>query len=113
MDFKEQIKPFFWVEHNSGASVCLDVGGYKNEIFDTRANEGFEGNGYDWGSLAAVFIEEKQPELEEAVKLDPEAGMFCAYSSNREALTKFILGFKEMCENDDLMKDLFSRAELD
>jgi hypothetical protein len=39
--------------------------------------------------------------------------MFCAYSSNSEALKQFILGFKEACENESLIQDLFSRAELD
>jgi hypothetical protein len=63
MDFNEQIKPFCWVEHDSGSvSLCLPVGSYKTEIFDTRAEEGFEGNGYDWGSLALVFPEKKMPE---------------------------------------------------
>jgi len=113
MDFKEQIKPFFWVDHEASASVCLDVGSYKNEIFEARASEGFEGNGYDWGSLAAVFLKEKLSELEGVVGFDPEASMFCAYSGKREALTKFILEFKAMCEDDDLIKDLFSHAELD
>ncbi len=39
--------------------------------------------------------------------------MFCAYSSDIEALKKFALSFQEACEDDKLIKDLFSRAELD
>ena len=32
--FKEQIAPFRWVDHdNKSYSVCLDVGGWKDEIF--------------------------------------------------------------------------------
>ena len=34
------------------ASVFLNVGEYLQEIFDTREDEGFEGSGYDWRSLA-------------------------------------------------------------
>ena len=60
-NFEEQIKPFFWVEHESTVSVCLNVGEYKTEIFQSREDEGFEGNGYDWESLARVFIEEQEP----------------------------------------------------
>ncbi|AZA83266.1 hypothetical protein C1637_23980 [Chryseobacterium lactis] len=112
-NLKEQIKPFFWVEHSNSFSVCLDAGGYKDEIFNTRADEGFEGNGYDWASLANVFIEEKRPDLGENIRFDPEAGMFCAYSSNGEQLKEFILDFKKACEDEDVIKDLFSRAELD
>ena len=112
-NFKELIKPFYWVEHEKNVSVCLIVGEYKTEIFERREEEGFEGNGYDWGSLAKVFLEELHPELMEDVKFDPEAGMFCAYSSNTDALKTFIFEFKEACENQTLIEDLFLRAELD
>ena len=43
-EFEERIKPFFWVEHDTSYSVCLTVGEYLQEIFDTREDEGFEGN---------------------------------------------------------------------
>ena len=46
-EFEKEITPFFWVEHEESASVCLNVGEYLQEIFDTREDEGFEGNGYD------------------------------------------------------------------
>ena len=48
MNFEEIIKPFFWVEHEKSASLCLSSLNYKAEIFDSRADEGFLGNGYDW-----------------------------------------------------------------
>lgn len=111
--FKETIKPFFWVEHANSFSVCLDVGSYKQEIFDIRADEGFEGSGYDWGSLAQVFLAEKRPDLIESIRFDPEGGMFCAYSSEGKNLQEFILDFKQACEDESLITDLFSRAELD
>lgn len=110
---KEIINPFFWVEHNNSFSVCLNVGGYKQEIFDVRADEGFEGNGYDWSSLAHVFLEEKRPDLKSSIRFDPEGSMFCAYSSEGEKLKDFILDFKRTCEDEALVNDLFSRAELD
>jgi hypothetical protein len=84
--FKTEIKPFFLIEHEKSVSVCLNVGKYKADIFQTREDEGFEGNGYDWASLAQVFINEKIPELTDIIKFDPEASMFCAYSSNEKAL---------------------------
>ena len=112
--FAEKIKPFLLVEHDNGSiSMILDVGTYKDEIFQTRADEGFEGNGYDWGSLAAIFLNEKMPQLADDIRFDPEAGMFCAYSNNREALQSFAIAFKEACEDDAVIRDLFSRAELD
>jgi hypothetical protein len=111
--FEILITPFFWVEHEKSVSVCLNVGEYKTEIFETREEEGFEGNGYDWASLAQVFLEEQKPELIDVVKFDPEGSMFCAYSSDAEALRTFIIVFKEALENKTLILDLFSRAELD
>ncbi len=112
-NFEETIKPFVWVDHETSVSVVLTARVYKTEIFETRAEEGFEGSGYDWASLAVVFLAEKMPELEEVVQFDPEAGMFCAYSSDSEALKNFALGFKSACEDKALITDLFSRAELD
>lgn len=112
-NFEKTIQPFFWVEHESTASVCLNVGEYKTELFQSREDEGFEGNGYDWESLVRVFLEEQAPELSGRVDFDSEGSMFCAYSKDKETLKKFILQFKETCENKELITDLFSRAELD
>lgn len=112
-DRKNKIKPFFWVEHDSSFSVCLNVGKYLQDVFDTRADEGFEGGGYDWASLAYVFLDEQCPELKDVVRMDPEGSMFVAYSKDSVALYDFITRFKNACENKTLILDLFSRAELD
>jgi tetratricopeptide (TPR) repeat protein len=105
--------PFTWVEHATSFSVILNVGSYKADVFSQRSDDGFEGNGYDWGSLAKVFLQEKLPELSEVVKFDPEGSMFCAYSSDSGALLRFASAFKAACEDEELIRDLFSRAELD
>lgn len=99
-DFEAAIKPFFWVKYEDTVSVCLDAGEYKAAIFDTWEEEGIEGvegNGYDWESLAIGFLAER-PALAGEISFDPEAGMFCAYSSNEAALREFILGFKDAFE---------------
>ena len=96
-----------------GSLIYYPDGEYRQEVFDTREEEGFEGNGYDWASLALVFLEEKMPELSDAIDFDPEGSMFCVYSSNVDALARFAQGFKEFCDDIEAMKDLFSRAELD
>ncbi|MGO4372378.1 Imm51 family immunity protein [Paenibacillus sp. MCAF20] len=114
LEVEEKINPFELVAHHNGSiSMILGVGKYKHEIFQTRAEEGCEGNGYDWGSLAAVFLEEKMPHLVDIIRFDPEADTFCVYSDNREAILSFAIAFKEACEDDALIKDLFSRAVLD
>ena len=111
--FEKEITPFFWIAHEESASVCLNVGEYLQEIFDTRADEGFEGNGYDWGSLAQVFLDEQCLDLQEKICFDPEGSMFCVYSKDKNALADFVLRFKKACEDKSFILDLFSRAELD
>ena len=61
--FQKEIAPFFWVDHTESASVCLTVGEFLQDLFDTRQADGFDGGGYDWASLAKVFIDETCPEL--------------------------------------------------
>ena len=112
-EMKDTLKPFFWVEGDTSVSLCLNVSEFKAEVFDSRADEGFEGNGYDWGSLARVFMDEKTPHLAEDIDFDPEADMFVAYSKSPEALEEFALDFRAMCDDDEMIQDLFSRAEID
>lgn len=112
-EFEKGIAPFFWVGHEESASVCLNAGEYLQEIFAAREDEGFEGSGYDWASLAQVFLDEQCPDLQEKIDFDPEGSMFCAYSKDKDALADFILRFKKACEDKPFILDLFSRAELD
>ncbi|NHN34455.1 hypothetical protein G9U52_32190 [Paenibacillus sp. S3N08] len=39
--------------------------------------------------------------------------MFAAYTHEKEAMRHFAIAFKEACEDNALINDLFSRAELD
>jgi len=111
MNFKEKIKPFFWVEYEDIVSVCLDTGDlYLQDVFSTYS---YEGSGYEWTGLAEVFLDEKCPGLSDDINFDPEAGMFCAYSKDQAALRDFIIQFREACEDKPLMTDLLSRAEPD
>ena len=110
MDFGNQIAPFSYMVHDDGqASVNLYTSEkYKQKLFETR--KGFTGSGYDWESLAQVFIREKIPDLAQWIEFDSERLAFVAYSSNPDALKQFIISFKEACENDELIADLFSRT---
>ena len=118
-NINEKIAPFSLLVYDEdpqnvrGSLIYYPDGEYRQEVFDTREEEGFEGNGYDWESLALVFLEEKMPELSDDIDFDPEGSMFCAYSSKVDALSRFALGFKEFCDDIEAMKDLFNRAELD
>jgi hypothetical protein len=128
--FQEGNRAFFWVDHGDGsASLNLNTSNrYKNEVFATRSGEGFRGNGYDWESLALVFLEERMWDFVGKVEFDPETrvsrgkvrfdsegGIFSVYSEppDVDILAEFALEFKAACENDALVADLFSRAKAD
>ena len=118
-DLNEQLEPFKLMVFDEGtedvwATLVLWLNeDYKQNVFDTRQEEGFLGNGYDWNSLATVFLEEKMPELVDALSFDSEAGLFSIGSEDVEAVKKVALGFKAMCDDDSEMMDLLSRATLD
>ena len=42
---------------------------------------------------------------------EPEAGLFCVYSDNRETVRESARAFKAACENDALVRNLLFRAE--
>ena len=118
-DLNKQLEPFKLMVFDEGtedvwATLVLWLNeDYKQNVFDTRQEEGFLGNGYDWNSLATVFLEEKMPELVDALSFDSEAGLFSIESEDVEVVKKFALGFKAMCDDDSEMTDLLSRAILD
>lgn len=112
-NFKQTIQPFFWIAHENSYSVCLTELNFKSEIIASRADEGFEGNGYDWAALASTYVDKQLPELMDTIKFDPEADMFCAYSKDAEALRKFIVLFRHALDKTEFMIEIFSYAELD
>ena len=111
MDFASQIAPFSWDEFEGTVSVTMYTSHkYKKELFKTRKEEGFDGSGYDWESLAQVFLQEKAPDLIDKIDFDSERLCFVAYSADKDAMKRFILMFKDICENDELITDIFSRT---
>ena len=118
-DLNKQLEPFKLMVFDEGtadvwATLVLWLNeDYKQNVFDTRQEDGFLGNGYDWNSLATVFLEEKMPELVDALSFDSEAGLFSIGSEDVEAVKKFAVGFKALCDDESEMADLLSRAILD
>lgn len=108
--FKDQISPFVWVEDKESASVVLGANRYLQDVFDAQD---FQGSGYDWEGLARVFLDEKRSDLSEKIHFDSEAGMFCVFAEDTEALQDFIRAFKDACEDRPFIQDLLSRAEPD
>jgi hypothetical protein len=75
-----------FVEGANSDSVIYSPGGpadtHLREVF---AAHGLEGNGYDWQSAVHAALVENDGLLQR-FSFDSEAGMFCAYGADREAL---------------------------
>lgn len=84
----------------------------KLHVFEERADEGWSGNGYDWNSIAQVVLSEQLPDLQDEISFDPEAGMFSAQGS-RPVLERLGAAMSSAFQNDEILRDLLSRAELD
>ena len=118
-DINKQLEPFKLMVFDEGtedvwATLVLWLNeDYKQNVFDTRQDDRFLGNGYDWNSLATVYLEEKMPELVDALSFDSEEGLFSIGSEDVEAVKKFAIRFKALCDDESEMMDLLSRATLD
>ena len=118
-EFNKHLEPFKLMVFDEGtedvwATLVLWLNeDYKQNVFDTRQDDGFLGNGYDWNSLATVYLEEKMPELVDALSFDSEEGLFSIGSEDVEAVKKFAIRFKALCDDESEMMDLLSRATLD
>ncbi|MCH7233084.1 immunity 51 family protein [Glycomyces sp. L485] len=75
-----------FVEGETTDSVLFSPGGSADgHLAEVFAAHGLEGNGYDWQSAVHAALVEREPLLERFT-FDSEAGMFCAYGDDREAL---------------------------
>lgn len=82
---------------------------YKQEIFLSRKDEGFEGSGYDKTSLAKVFLKEKMPKALDYISFTPEKNVYCVRAGLKTVLD-FSLAFKQTYKNETFMLYLFSRV---
>lgn len=104
-----EIAPFFWVEQSTGASVGLSCGEYMQELFESN---GMAGTEKDWDRLAKAFVND-DADLRGKLQFDSQEDMFCVYSRDAQALEKFILAFRETCEDREKIQDLFNRVTLE
>ena len=84
----------------------------RTNVFEQRAAEGWNGNGYDWTSIARVILAEKLSDLKDEIEFDSEAGMFAAYGP-MDALKQLGVELKRAFDDPDRLRDYLSRAQLD
>ncbi|WP_199040672.1 Imm51 family immunity protein [Glycomyces salinus] len=75
-----------FIEGERSDSVIYSPGGPADaHLVEVFGAHGLEGSGYDWQSAVHAWLVERA-ELLERFSFDSEAGMFCAYGSDRAAL---------------------------
>ncbi|UHQ23510.1 immunity 51 family protein [Lysobacter sp. 5GHs7-4] len=104
--------------------ILMDRGGYralllaepgmeaKQHLFAEREDAGWSGNGYDWSALAQAVVAERLPQLQGRLRFDPEAGML-SVGGERADLETLGTALRALYRDDDALRDLLARAELD
>lgn len=111
--FQRKIEPFKWHSTEDQHTLYLETEShYLEDLFRTREADGFIGNGYDWEALSEIFLAEIYEGDDDSFEFDSEADMFIIYSEDGKSLSDFALAFREACEDEQLIADLFTRAEL-
>jgi len=103
-----------FVEGETSDSVIYSPGGpadaHLQEVF---AAHSLQGSGYDWQSAVHAALLERAPLLER-FRFDSEAGMFCAYGTDREALGEVAATLESLLERPvQLVEALAVAAEHD
>lgn len=92
-------------------SLLLNTG--TTAVDDTISELGHEPNGYFWEGVATLVVETNAPELAECVSYDPEAGMFCAYGTDKGALEKLGTLMAPLANDPDQIRKLIQQAKAD
>lgn len=113
-DDRTSYAPFILMDRGNYRSLLLAEPGMeaKQHVFAEREDEGWSGSGYDWGSLAQVLVAERLPQLQGRLRFDPEAGMLSVVGE-RADLEALGVALHAAYGDDDALRDLLSRAELD
>jgi hypothetical protein len=83
-------------------------------VFDSWAGTfeelGYDAGGYAWHGVADSLIRLKAPKLRRKIKYDPEAGMFVAYGTDRDALEQLAKLLREAMNDPAVLKDAIEKA---
>lgn len=106
------MKPLSVFETTPGKfSLLLNTG--TTAVDDTISELGHEPNGYFWEGVAMILVEKHAPEIAEGFDYDPEAGMFCAYGTDKAALEKLAALMQPVVSDPALMRKLIEQAKAD
>lgn len=90
-------------------SLLLNAG--TTAVDGVVASLGREANGYFWEGVARRLVATEAQHLDGRFGYDPEAGMFCAYGTDREALAQLGGLLDAVASDPDRVRDIVARAE--
>ncbi|WP_433529329.1 immunity 51 family protein [Micromonospora sp. CA-263727] len=90
-------------------SLLLDAG--TTPVDDLIGELGHEPNGYFWEGVAQVLVSTEAQTLEDRFAYDPEAGMFCAYGTDRSALEELAARMNVVATDGERMRRLVVEAK--
>ncbi|MFC4052956.1 Imm51 family immunity protein [Actinomadura syzygii] len=103
------MKPLKLFETTPGNfSLLLDAG--TTQVDETVQELGHEPNGYFWEGVAQFLVSTEAKTLDGRFSYDPEAGMFCAYGTDRDALQELGDLMSAIAADADRMRALVAAA---
>ncbi|WBB79866.1 immunity 51 family protein [Micromonospora sp. WMMD882] len=106
------MRPLSLIELDPGKfSLLLQAGSTPVEAVIVEL--GHEPHGYFWEGVAQVLVSTEAPGLAGRFSYDPEAGMFCAYGTDREALEELGALMTAVATDAERLRRLVVTAEAD
>lgn len=102
--------PLKLIETRPGSfSLLLDAGA--TQVDELVEQLGHDPNGYFWAGVARFLVSTEANTLEGRFSYDPEAGMFCAYGTDRKALQELGALMSVITRDGDRMRKLVTSAQ--
>ena len=107
------MEPLKLIEPQPGQFSLL-LNDYSTSAIDATVTElGHTPNGYFWEGVAQTIVRQQAPELKSRFRFDCEAGMFCAYGTDRAALDQLGRLMSVLATSPDALRALMSSANPD
>jgi hypothetical protein len=103
------VDPLKLIETEPG-SYSLLLNAVSTPVDEVVQDLGHEPNGYFWEGVAHFLSDEQGPGLAGRFDYDSEAGMFCAYGSDRAALEELASLLAPVANESARVRDVVMRA---
>jgi Immunity protein 51 len=107
----DEFAPSRLVAQDDGSfSLCFDDFTAGSDIMDEK---GLQGGGYTWHAIVEALVRLRAPEIQAAVKYDPEGSMFVAYGTDRDALLTVAQLIRRATTDESVLLEALENADED